>query len=184
MERSKQSQSQSQFSVLPENHKMQAIEPGMIRTFSGVMFNVFEPDPELICIEDITHALSNLCRFGGHTATFYSVAEHSIRCANLVTGRKRKLAALLHDASEAYLVDIPSPIKYFIPKYREIEEKLMLAIAEKLEFEYPLPTVVAQADKAMLEIEWHNLMTDNKWVNMPAQYARDNFLNYYYSLTK
>jgi hypothetical protein len=174
MERSKQSQHQ----VMPE------IEPGVIRTYSGFTINVFEPEPHFFAIEDIAHALSNLCRFGGHTAKFYSVAEHSIRCADLVTGRKRKLAALLHDASEAYLVDLPSPVKYFIPKYREYEENLMLAIAEKLGFEYPLPTAVVNADKAMLEMEWHNLMEDNNWIAMPPEYARDTFLHYYNSLKR
>lgn len=156
-----------------------AIEPGVIRTYSGAVINVFEPDPECIRIEDIAHALSNLCRFGGHTSRFYSVAEHCIRCANLVTGRETKLAALLHDASEAYLVDLPSPIKYFIPKYQEYEQNMMMQIAERFGIAYPLPTVVALADKSMLEMEWQGVMKDNIWVPMGPEFARDTFMHYF-----
>ncbi len=144
-------QSQPQGATLPQ------LEPGVIRTYTGKMINVFEPDPELICIEDIAHALSNLCRFGGHTRRFYSVAEHSMRVANEVPYEYR-LTALLHDASEAYMIDLPSPIKYFIPKYREYELNLMLTIAERFGFDYPLASRVTDADKRLLEIEWAELM--------------------------
>jgi len=158
-----------------------AIEPGVLKTFTGKMINVFEPDPELICIEDIAHALSNLCRFGGHTPKFYSVAEHSIRVAHTVS-YKYRMAALLHDASEAYMVDIPSPIKYFIPKYQEYEQNLMAAIAEKFWFQYPLPSEVANADKKLLEIEWGEMMTDDPIIRpepMRPEEAEQRFLNYF-----
>ena len=159
---------------------MPAVEPGMIRTFTGKMINVFEPDPELICIEDIAHALSNLCRFGGHTRQFYSVAEHSLLVANLVS-HKHKLAALLHDASEAYLVDIPSPIKYFIPKYREYEENLMLAIAEKFGFQFPLHTDVVKADKEALKQEKTTIFNigRNDYTLRRPEEAETRFLNYF-----
>ena len=140
---------------------MPGIEPGVIRTFTGNLFNVFEPKPERICIEDIAHALSNICRFAGHTIMFYSVAEHSMRVAELVEP-KYKLAALLHDAAEAYLLDIPTPIKHLFPNYRKAEHKLMEMIAEKFGFEYPLHNSVELADKAMLKTEWFEFMDVQK----------------------
>jgi sialic acid synthase SpsE len=83
---------------------------------------------EKITIEDIAHALSNQCRFSGHVERFYSVAQHSVLVASF---SKNKLAGLLHDASEAYLVDVPRPIKPEFPAYAEIEKNIMQVIAKK-----------------------------------------------------
>lgn len=156
------------------------IKPGVIRTYTGKMINVFNPDPSLICIEDIAHALSNLCRFGGHSRQFYSVAEHSVMVAGYVRHR-HKLAALLHDASEAYLVDIPSPVKYFIPKYQEYEQNMMLAISEKFGFEFPLHPDVKKADREALEKEWSDILTldKNDYTLLRPEEAERRFLNYF-----
>jgi hypothetical protein len=132
--------------------------PNCIRTFTGIYMNVFEPTLEMICIEDIAHALSMQCRFGGHLPEFYSVAEHSWYCHKLVRQEKNKLAALLHDASEAYLLDIPSPIKKNLSNYKEIEENLMKLIAEKFGFHYPLTDDIKNADEFSLRVEWECLM--------------------------
>jgi hypothetical protein len=104
-----------------------------IRTFSGRYIDIFDPNPDDILIEDIAHALSHQCRFGGHIPKFYSVAQHSVFCANNPFISK-KLEALMHDASEAYLLDIPSPIKPRLTNYHEIENNLMMVIAEKFAF--------------------------------------------------
>lgn len=131
--------------------------PDCIRTYTGRFVNVFQPTPQMICIEDIAHSLSNQCRFGGHLAQFYSVAQHSINCAGLVSSAHAK-AALLHDASEAYLMDIPSPIKAKMPEYKKIEQDLMMVIAQALGFTYPLSDEVHRIDKTMLELEWEALV--------------------------
>lgn len=94
-----------------------------IRTFTGIKFTPLSPRLEDIDIRDIAHALSNLCRFTGHTPVFYSVAEHSVLVSKLVEP-KYALGALLHDASEAYLNDIAGPIKPFFPEYVKAEKKL------------------------------------------------------------
>jgi hypothetical protein len=75
-------------------------------TVGGSYVDLVAPDPHSICIEDVAHALGNLCRFAGHTWRFYSVAEHSVLAATLAERHH-----LLHDAHEAYLSDIPSPVK-------------------------------------------------------------------------
>ena len=91
-----------------------------IRTYTGIMFDPLNPDPELVNITDIAHALSLLCRANGHFRNFYSVAQHSINCMEEAKergySRKVQLACLLHDASEAYLSDVTRPIKQEIPK--------------------------------------------------------------------
>jgi len=128
-----------------------------IRTFTGKLMNVFNPEPEMICIEDIAHALSLQCRFSGHISGFYSVAQHSVLVAKLVP-EPLKLQALLHDASEAYLVDIPRPIKKGLNNYNLLEHKLMLAIAAKFRFKYPLDIPVVTMDDEMLQFEWNHLV--------------------------
>lgn len=128
--------------------------PNCIRTFAGIYVNVFDPTPEMFTIEDIAHSLSMQPRFGGHYPVFYSVADHCLNCAHLIKERELKLCALLHDASEAYLLDLPKPIKMNIPQYNEIEDKLMKVIAAKFDFPYPLPQAVKDIDKQMLEWEW------------------------------
>lgn len=158
--------------------------PGEIGTFTGKLINVFNPDPELICIKDIAHALSQQCRFGGHTSQFYSVAEHSIYCSSTVT-KKHKLAALLHDASEAYLVDLPSPVKIMMPEYIDAEDRIMKVIAEKFGFEYPLSDEVKRADKKWLNHEWRGLMTNEFHMPtlLPAT-AYSIFMKRFHELTK
>src|ERR1051326_5301684 len=113
-------------------------DTGAIMTFSGRWINPLNPRPEDIDIVDIAHALSNQCRFTGHTRFFYSVAQHSClvsdECAN-----PHKLGGLLHDASEAYLSDIARPIKAqpgFGEVYKTCENKLMIAVAKRFSLDW------------------------------------------------
>lgn len=135
----------------------------VIRTFSGKWVNVFAPSGDSICIQDIAHALSHQCRFGGHTHTHYSVAQHSVHCCQMIK-REHKLSALLHDASEAYMVDIPSPIKKNLENYKEIEDGLMKVIADVFGFQYPLHKDIHTVDNLMLQIEWDNIFEGKKTV--------------------
>lgn len=149
--------------------------------------NVFEPTLDMICIEDIAHALSNQCRFGGHLPEFYSVAQHSFICSQKV-GDEYKLQALLHDASEAYLLDIPRPIKQRLRNYKEIEEKLMTLIGEKFGVKYPLEKPVKQIDNELLEFEWNHIMLKkplaDSFVCWSPAYSKERFLNRYAELRK
>ena len=131
-----------------------------IRTNTGLYVNVFEPTSEMICIEDIAHALASMPRFGGHLNKRYSVAQHSVNCCKAALSLEDKKAALMHDASEAYMLDIPTPIKAKLPDYKKYEANLMSFIAKHFGFEFPLSEEVHSIDREMLLIEWENLVVN------------------------
>lgn len=150
-----------------------------IRTFTGLYIDVFNPTPDMICIEDIAHGLSNVCRFAGQIPEFYSVAQHSVVVHNYVN-KEHRLQALLHDASEAYLGDMPSPIKRKLPEYKKVEENLMKVISEKFDFDHNLHPSVKEADKKVLEKEWEYFIKGNKenpiWIwERPEQHFLSTF---------
>lgn len=130
-----------------------------VETRSGKRVSVEDPQPDQFDIEDIAYALSNTCRFNGHCAGFYSVAEHSVAVA-LRLPRNLRLAGLLHDATEAYLGDIPSPIKQFLPDYRIIERRFEEAIIRKFDLEFSANDwhTVKEADIDSLFTEAHYLI--------------------------
>jgi hypothetical protein len=130
-----------------------------IQTYSGVAFYPLDPRPDEIHIEDIAHALAMQCRFTGHVRRFYSVAEHSVRVSE-VCDPNDALWGLLHDASEAYLIDVARPVKRMacMVPYREAEERLMQAIAERFGLAWPEPATVKHGDKCMLAIEARDMM--------------------------
>jgi hypothetical protein len=128
-----------------------------ISTISGRQFHYFDTQPDQIDIGDIAHALSMACRFSGHIKHFYSVAEHSVACSRLVP-KEDALAALLHDASEAYIADIAKPIKEYMGDYKKIEDSIMGSISKKFEFQYPLNDAIKYADMVMLSTEAHYLL--------------------------
>jgi 5'-nucleotidase len=130
-----------------------------IQVYGGHVIDPLDPDPADIFITDIAHSLSNQCRFAGHVSTFYSVAEHSLRVSDIVPV-EFKLDALMHDASETYLVDVPSPLKQalFGEQYREVEGRLMNVIAEKYGFNPEMPQAVRHADAVLLCTEARDLL--------------------------
>lgn len=154
--------------------------PDCIRTVSGIYVNVFDPKPEMFVIEDIAHALSMQPRFGGHLPHFYSVAQHSALTAAFVE-EEYKLSALMHDASEAYLLDIPRPIKQRLSNYKDIEHGLMQVLSVVFGFQYPLPEAVKKADEDMLKLEWDSLMLQkhNAIPWMDQFQSKDFFLSAY-----
>lgn len=141
-----------------------------IQVANGNTIDPLNPDPADIHIEDIAHALSNQCRFSGHVKKFYSVAEHSIKVSHAVP-KEDALWGLLHDASEAYLVDVPSPIKndLFGKQYREVEDMLMSVICEKYGLDPEMPASVKAADNSLLRTEVRDLLHP-----MKTQEAFDN----------
>jgi hypothetical protein len=138
-----------------------------MQTFSGRKVDLEYPKPEDISIEDIAHALSRICRYGGHCKDFYSVAEHSLLVekvidANFPDCKPMSMAALLHDAAEAYLGDIITPLKKTLTQTTYIEGRWLDTIAEKFKLSVklnPLPRSVKSADKFILAIEVKTLFS-------------------------
>ncbi len=108
---------------------------GYITTYTGKKFNPLMPDVEAIDIRDIAHALSLTCRGNGHVKNFFSVGQHCINCALEAEargyGKRVILGCLLHDASEAYMSDVPRPFKEMLPEYQRIENVLLELIYTK-----------------------------------------------------
>lgn len=106
-----------------------------ITTYGGTHFIPTKPEADRIHITDIAHALSLICRGNGHLKTFFSVGQHCIYCAQEAELRgysgRLCLACLLHDASEAYMSDVPRPFKQYLKEYNEFEEKLLDMIYTK-----------------------------------------------------
>ncbi len=135
-------------------------------TNSGKQIEITKPTKESFCSEDIAHALSMICRASGQFKHFYSVAQHSINCMREAQARgfsKRVcFASLLHDASEAYLCDIPSPLKAELDEYKNIEEKFQKEILKKFGL-YPLSDEekrqVKLIDEALLWYEFKHIHT-------------------------
>lgn len=134
-------------------------------TYSGQKVGFPFPEPESIKIQDIAHGLSQVCRFSGQCSHFYSVAQHSLNMAIELhkrgCGPRLLLLGLLHDASEAYIGDIPSPLKRLIPAYREIEKTLQQAIWTGLHITPPAQwekAVIKRADELLLGYEAERLM--------------------------
>lgn len=127
----------------------QKVEPqrygDWLQTYTGKAFWPMDPRADEVDIVDIAHALSQLCRYGGHSRRFYSVAEHSVLVSQIVPP-EAALQALLHDATEAYLIDVPRPIKRHLGNYEQIETALALVIGEH--FGVPLAGLSAAVKKA------------------------------------
>lgn len=119
-----------------------------ISTWSGRWFDILAPQDYEYDIEEIAHSLSNLCRYTGHTNGFYSVAEHSVLVSRLVPDNLA-LRGLLHDASEAFLGDVASPLKKLLPEYKAIERSVEQAIANYYGLPFPYPAAIKEADKKM-----------------------------------
>lgn len=171
-----------------------------IDTYKGLKVNPFNSKSSIdIDIEDIAHSLSLLCRFNGHCAEFYSIAQHSILVSEIVSA-ENALWGLLHDATESYLSDLPSPIKNH-PRllfYKQTEKMLSKTIFEKFELIGECPKEIKDADYIALVTEKRDLMNaEEKWpledffkplnsriVPMNPAEAKEAFLNRYYELCK
>ena len=139
-----------------------------LETVSGRKIDVSNPNPEDIVIEDIAWALSRMPRFSGHSIPYvpYSVAQHCIQVAEDLKeyGPDVQLYGLLHDAAEAYINDLPSPVKH-IPEIhaviKKLEDSLMTVIYNALKITPPTEeqeALVKIADKTQQAVEAYNFM--------------------------
>lgn len=139
-----------------------------VLTYTGKRLHLDAPAIEEIDVADIAHSLSLLCRFNGQCSHFYSVAQHSVHVSELAEcigpkDRKREfaIAGLLHDAAEAYIGDIVSPVKGYCPQLAELEDRILKVICAKFGVSLPFPEEIRVADVAMLGSEAKALCNGN-----------------------
>lgn len=164
--------------------------------YSGNLFWFNAPEKSLFTVEDIAHALANTCRFGGHCVEFYSVAQHSVE-ASYIVSPQHAMAALMHDAAEAFVGDMPSPLKMLLPEFKTLEKRIEAEVMRRFNINLPLPAEVKHADLRMLATERRDIMpvTSDLWsilegvkpiarriVRMEAKEAEEIFLARYYEL--
>lgn len=138
-------------------------------------------------LTDIAWALSMKVRFTGHVRQLYTVGQHCVLVSEalerrgLLEGWKRSKImrvatwGLLHDASEAYLPDIASPIKGMVyigendgeggpfVTFRAAEDRLLRVIAERFKLEWPMPPEVKEADAELFRVERRHLLPPAGW---------------------
>lgn len=131
-----------------------------ILLLSGEMYNYQDPHSNVFDIEDVATGLSKICRFAGHLPVFYSVAQHSYYVSYCVDERYA-LDGLLHDATEAFLVDVPTPLKAQLPDYQRLERLHEAYVLSRFGVDYPLHKEVHRADKAVFAAEVRDLRPDD-----------------------
>lgn len=144
-----------------------------MQTVSGVMFRPYAVTQDMVLLNDIAFALANIRRFNGHSLQPYSVAQHSVYVSHLVPVQ-HAMTALMHDATEAYIGDMASPVKWGQKSFSELEQYIWdAAIAPKFGLPSELPDAVKKADLQMLVFELATIIPDhgNDWgfdhVEMP-----------------
>lgn len=167
-----------------------------IQTQSGRIVDLLNFNPSDVDIDDIAHALAHQCRFGGHVREFVSVAQHSVLVSMLVPPQFQ-LHGLLHDGHEAYMTDIPTPLKRLLPEYYVIAEGVQKAINNRFALSEQEPLEVKEADRKALVIEAMNFMpSSDYWIEqaksignkipilkaMPPDEAKLLFVNRFYEI--
>lgn len=172
-----------------------------ITTYSGIHFTPLEPKAEEILIEDIAHAQSLMTRANGHFPEFYSVAQHSIACAEEAMARgcdnRIVLACLIHDASEAYLSDVTRPVKTVLKEYKNIERTLQDAIYTRFLGDVPSSdenAIIEEIDDTCLYYEFLHYMgeelactapekkSEMEFVTLPFKEVENEFLRIFHNV--
>jgi len=146
---------------------------GVVETYTGGSFDLFDPDPEDVRLPDIAAGLAHTCRFGGHCRTFYSVAHHSLHVSRELAdaGPRLALLGLLHDAGEAYVGDVPRPLKTELETIERLESEILEAVWAAVGIASPTEAEWARvmaADDRLLAYEADNILEDASWAGESA----------------
>lgn len=141
---------------------------GEVETYTGGKFDLFDPDPADVRLLDIAAGLAHTCRFGGHCRHFYSVANHSIHVSReLPSDNPRlQLVGLFHDTGEAYVGDIPRPLKAKFDMVEQVEDRILNTIWTAFGIDPPTDDEweqVMTADDRLLAYEANNILEDGTW---------------------
>lgn len=145
---------------------------GRIHLSTGELFSILDPDPSMIRPEMLAHSLSHICRWTGHTVSFFSVAQHCVQVSRLVPP-ELALTGLLHDASEAFIGDVSRPLKDIMEELapgvlRDIEDNLHRAIAARFGTLFPHPPEIKIADNVALATEKRDILDiTEEWYGLP-----------------
>lgn len=149
----------------------------IITSYTNKEIDLIDIKPSNITLEDIAHGLSYTCRFVGQCKHFYSVAQHSINCLKVADSfdynKELKLYTLLHDASEAYICDMPSPLKKLLPEYSRYEKYLQKTIYQRFDLEE-----ISIFNKKLIK-EIDNIMFYKEWKELMDIYYDDEYTNLY-----
>jgi hypothetical protein len=151
--------------------------PGpVIETYTGGRFRPFDPRPADVQLLDIAAGLAHTCRFGGHCQQFYSVARHSLHVSQEFDDPRLQLFGLLHDAGEAYLGDIPRPVKAELDRMERVEASIREAVWTAFEVDPPTASEwerVMAADDRLLAYEADRLLADGSWAETAPDLGYD-----------
>jgi len=161
---------------------------GSILTATNLTFDVVNPDPNMVSLNDVSRSISLICRYNGHIPSFYSVAEHSVRVSwwleEMGYDTDTVLTGLLHDAAEAYVGDMVRPLKRH-PElgaiHQELEEKVAASVHGALGGIFPHPQPVHDADRAIYDWEVEYIRTGRE-TGWEPDYARAMFIHRYENL--
>jgi 5'-deoxynucleotidase YfbR-like HD superfamily hydrolase len=129
---------------------------------SGRFYDYTDPAENDFTIEDVALSLSNICRYGGQVDKFYSVAQHAYYVSYAVEDKRYELDALCHDNDEAFLGDIPTPLKALLPEYQKLEHAHQADMFRRLGLQFPMHSSVHKADAAVLAAEVRDLKPASK----------------------
>lgn len=160
-----------------ETKKKSIIKPMIMTLYSGREVDIFNLKTNDIDIEDVAHALSNICRYGGHCLFHYSVAQHSVLCSLEPGTSKEQFEFLLHDSSETFVNDLIRPIKHrpeFL-QYRLEEDKIQKIIFEKYGLEFPLSDKIHTVDNKILKEEIAAIIITQEEINNKSAEMETSF---------
>lgn len=143
-----------------------------IGTYTGGNVHPLDPDPATIELPDIANGLANTCRYAGQCQFYYSVGTHSCYVSEelAVHGPRVQLYGLFHDAAEAYVSDVPRPIKREIETFQQIEDRILDAVWDRLGVPAPAESewaTVMDADDRLFHYEADTLLADFESPSVP-----------------